>query len=115
MGVCGSNIKSNSPVYYLQIGDTKGLIGVLMTNKDYISLSKSVNEFNDTILHYAAAVGNEEAVEWICRQGIDINIQNTDNCTALDVAIMYKHHNIVEYLRSRGCYSVSEYPKTIDQ
>ncbi|CAG9325176.1 unnamed protein product [Blepharisma stoltei] len=109
MGVCiSASIKSNSPVFYLQAGDTKALISILTVNKSYIAQSKGLNEFNDTILHYAAAVGNEEAVEWICRQGIDVNAKNSDDWTALDVAIINNHDHVAEFLKMKGCLSSVE-------
>jgi hypothetical protein len=61
-----------------------------------------INEYNMTMLHYAAARGHLNQVEILIDKGVDINAGCINGKTALYYATLWGHDSVVEYLRSKG-------------
>ncbi|KKL80576.1 hypothetical protein LCGC14_2003370, partial [marine sediment metagenome] len=62
----------------------------------------SVNNDQNSALHYAAEYGNFDIVRSLCENGASINQLNEDDWTALDFAIIGKRSGIEEYLTNHG-------------
>ncbi|MDD2830056.1 MAG: ankyrin repeat domain-containing protein [Sulfuricurvum sp.] len=60
---------------------------------------------NKSILMYASWVGNGDMVEYLVRQGADINAQDSSNATALHLAIWKDHTDIALFLLDHGASS----------
>lgn len=58
------------------------------------------SEFGYTSLHYASKNGQELICRYLCDKGIDVNIINDEDQTALLLAAKHGHDNIVKYLIS---------------
>lgn len=101
MGNCTSvNTCPDSPVFYLQAGQTEKVKRFLVKNTEYVKFSKPVNDFGDTLLHYAASIGNLEIVRWLIEEGIDLHATNEENWTALDSAMFAQNAEVVEILKN---------------
>ena len=55
-----------------------------------------------TPLHYAATFGSLEIIELLLAHGADPHVFNDGNRSALDLAIKYKHPDVIDRLRQLG-------------
>ena len=56
----------------------------------------------DTLLHFAAQLGNDELVRLVVNHGIDLNACNAEGRTALHLAFACGHDGLAEYLTGAG-------------
>lgn len=57
-------------------------------------------KFNGTFLHYASYVGSSvEVIKFFIEQGLDMNGRDKKGETPLDIAIIYNHREIIDFLR----------------
>lgn len=79
-------------------GDTYSLIA-LLNNYSILQLS---GKGQNNLLHEASYVGNYPAARLLVLKGIDLFARNNSNHTALDIAKLFRHDNIVQMLKSAG-------------
>eukprot|EP00198_Chlamydomonas_reinhardtii_P011679 XP_001701016.1 DnaJ-like protein [Chlamydomonas reinhardtii] len=65
-------------------GDVGALCGMLAASPGL--LGARCRGMGHTALHWAAAKGEVEGVEWLLRQGLDVNVRNGDGATPLHAA-----------------------------
>ncbi len=78
-------------------GDVAALKEIL---KSGVDINARDQERQSTPLIVAASVGQTEAVEFLIAEGADLFYCNLDNATALDVARLSQHRQIVEVLET---------------
>eukprot|EP00913_Durusdinium_trenchii_P008065 g7562.t1 len=61
-----------------------------------------VDKSQNSSLHYAAAYGRQEILEYLVSQGADFNKANASGQTPLGVAIKNEQLKIVDLLKSKG-------------
>lgn len=59
---------------------------------------KTLTSKQQSTLHMAADHGNQEAVEWLVKQGINPNLYDLEGHTAEDLARLEGHKDIEVYL-----------------
>ncbi|MFH1755589.1 MAG: ankyrin repeat domain-containing protein [Candidatus Latescibacterota bacterium] len=60
------------------------------------------NQFHELPIHFAATIGNIEIARLLLDAGADIDAGDSDNSTALGVAAMRKHGELVAFLIANG-------------
>ncbi len=55
---------------------------------------------NHTLLHFSVYANNIELMNYLLKQGVNLNIKTTDGETALDIAIRRNNLNAVKLLKS---------------
>lgn len=53
-------------------------------------------------IHWACKAGHQNVVELFLKLGVDINVQSSQNCTPLMMAIEKNHTDLAIYLQSKG-------------
>ncbi|KAF8587329.1 ankyrin [Ramaria rubella] len=78
--------------------DVQGLLSFLETHPE--SSVNSLDDYGYTSLHLAADRGNTDVVKALLDGGADVTIQDPDEFTALDLADIGGHNDIVEMIRA---------------
>jgi ankyrin repeat protein len=99
-----TNSRGLPPIYY--VDDCEVALTLFeTTNKDILSAK---NERGETLLHIAARHGCKELVMRLVDIVEDINAQNAEGKTALDIAVIYNNIGVVKILIERGALLKSE-------
>jgi hypothetical protein len=74
-----------------------------LISKDSSLLSRAVDSSGNTLFHIAAANGKKKIVKELLRQGdkIDVYARNNKGQNALDCALQFSFHELVEYLKAK--------------
>ena len=85
----------------IEAGDLAQVKEIL--KKDPAALTeRDNNRFREMPIHFAAASGNVEMARLLLDAGADINAGDSDNSTALCIAAMRKHGEMVSFLIELG-------------
>jgi ankyrin repeat protein len=74
----------------------------------HFSIYKTDFNFTDfqgnSLLHYAATIGDMEKINDCLKNGADINLKNAQNKSAITIALEYGHLDVAEYLFQQGAH-----------
>lgn len=102
MGTCSSMETQGSIVNLIQRGDSAKAIMMMTEFQELFKAGSTVNSFGDTVLHYAAALGNMDIVRWLCSHNADVDAENSHGWTALDSAFFCSQKTVVQFLKLAG-------------
>ncbi len=74
----------------------------MLSSEPSLVHSRINGENNERPLHWACLNGDPEVVNFLIRNGAEVNAKNISNHTPLDRAIFDNHSDMVKYLRSIG-------------
>merc|ERR1712061_633902 len=63
---------------------------------------KEVDANGGSAVHYAAAYGRKDLLEWLVKNGGDVNKQNTAGQTPLGLATKNKQTSTIDFLKQKG-------------
>ncbi|KFD47178.1 hypothetical protein M513_11947, partial [Trichuris suis] len=86
----------------------QGNIALLKSLKSGGAILTSVDHMRRTSLHYAAALGELEMVQFLLSEGVSVHTKDNSNSTPLLEAIRGHHIAIVELLRKSGAHLTIE-------
>ena len=96
---CVSTLNENALMVALDKGRNE-IIAYLMQRKDMCS---DVNTYGDTVLHYAARVGNLACVrDLVEAKKMDVNVLGAHNVPPIVWAIQNRHFEVAKYLKKAG-------------
>eukprot|EP00002_Diphylleia_rotans_P034345 TRINITY_DN7368_c0_g1_i1.p1 TRINITY_DN7368_c0_g1~~TRINITY_DN7368_c0_g1_i1.p1 ORF type:complete len:158 (+),score=29.82 TRINITY_DN7368_c0_g1_i1:47-520(+) len=73
-----------------------------IADKDPNVLYTTFDENNRSALYWASYHGHLPVVEYLVKNGLDVNQRSTGNWTALHAAAINSHHNVIGYLVKYG-------------
>ena len=86
---------------------------ILIKNMDLDSLSKHNQADDGSILHFASSLNRLEFVKILLKQGVKVNLQNSDDFTPLSLAIKHGHCEVIKYLITQGAHAKEELKEAI--
>ena len=96
--VLKKEVSADADIWWAAVfGDVTALKRIL---KSGVDIDARDQERQSTALIVAASVGQTEAVEFLIAEGADLFYRNLDDTTALDVARLSQHHQIVVILEA---------------
>jgi peptidoglycan/LPS O-acetylase OafA/YrhL len=96
--VLKKEVSADANIWWAAVfGDVTALKRIL---KSGVDIDARDQERQSTALIVAASVGQTEAVEFLISEGADLFYRNLDDTTALDVARLSQHHQIVVILEA---------------
>lgn len=86
-------------VFWAVRNDKRELANILLKSR---TAAKVGDKYGRTLLHWAAAKGNLEAIRNMIDSFDDVNIRTKSGMTAMHLAKNRKHEDVVQFLESRG-------------
>eukprot|EP01017_Pseudomicrothorax_dubius_P031350 TRINITY_DN3995_c0_g2_i3.p1 TRINITY_DN3995_c0_g2~~TRINITY_DN3995_c0_g2_i3.p1 ORF type:complete len:118 (-),score=26.88 TRINITY_DN3995_c0_g2_i3:57-410(-) len=81
-------LKSSNLVVLLQLGDDKKFKAAVdaKLKEETFDINSKINQFGDTLLHYAAFRGSESMVKYLLQHQADPHQQNDRKLSPMDIA-----------------------------
>ncbi len=80
--------------------DVNAMLTVVRNNPNVLQQRSAYR--NQTLLHWAASLGAEAIVEYLCTQGLDINEPDAEGSTPLDLAVLCDHKLVIRVLLNQN-------------
>jgi hypothetical protein len=87
---------------------------ILQRHSDGSTLAKSTDTWHRTPLHVAAQHGDVDLAQVLVTFGADVNAQDSELSSVLDMAIERKHRNFVAFLLDHGANDSAVLPSNIE-
>lgn len=78
-----------------------------------VNLKAPIDQFNRTLLHRSAIMGKAKVVDYLIGKGLDINLKDKTERTAIDLAAAAGHVKVVALLKQKGAVIKPEEPLEI--
>lgn len=104
LDICYSNNHQKTSIFLLERGAqfTAGDVTTSTYSRFHRDVLDTTKNCGRTLLHWAARLGNINALDILVNREVAVNIQNESGSTAMHMACSFKHMHVVEWLHDRG-------------
>ena len=93
-----NNINGLNVLHLSTQGNRINIITALM-EKYIFDINKQDNQGN-TALHWAVYFNHQQCIDYLLHYNINANIEDNNNCTAMDLAIKRENEDLIEYFKN---------------
>jgi ankyrin repeat protein len=112
LDLCYSNNHQKTSIYLLECGAefTAGDVTTSVYSRYHHDMWDTTKNCGRTLLHWAARLGNINALQLLVDRGVDVGVTNESGSTAMHMACSFKQLHVIEWLQERGAsLSVQDY------